>query len=104
MRKYNYRFLGLWMQHNSEFWEDLKMIERNLILQLVVNESPIDDIALEANIEPAKLRVIIEALFMRIERFFGRDISEAIRQAYNEAQNQKEFSNPFENFPKIYWN
>lgn len=104
MKKYNNTFLGLWMLHHKEFWEDLRKIERDLILHLIVGEKTVAQIAFERDVNQARLLIIIEALFIRIERIMGKDISMALRSAYDAIRNNLESNDALHNLPKIYWN
>lgn len=82
MKKYSNIFLALWMEYDQEFWSEMRSIERQFLLGLLVHGQTIEDLSIKHNVSKEKIDRIFAAILIRVERNLGRDIAGAIFQEY----------------------
>lgn len=89
-------FMSLWINHDPDLWAELRPIQLRLLVDRIVNKMSFEQLAQEHNTTIGKLRLIFDAIIIRIDRCISPEVAKFIR-LINEELNARTVK-PFDRF------
>jgi len=72
-------FLTLWIKNDRELWSELRDIQIKLIVDRIIKEKTYQDLAVEYKTTARKIKEIIEAILIKIDRNISSEIAKHLR-------------------------
>ena len=75
----NNTILMLWIKHDPTLWSELRPIQIRLLLDRIVKEQSFEEMALIHKTTPEKIRLIFDAILVRIDRYISSAVAAHFR-------------------------
>lgn len=92
-----------WIKWDGTLWAELRDIQMRLLYDRLVKEVPLSEMASQHRVSVKQLRLILAAIFLKIEQSHGKSLADMIR-SLNDAVESEDHSGVTFQIHKIWLN